>query len=572
MILFITRKHPPGVGGMEKLSYEMILAVSALTPTRVIAWRGPRKGWPLFAIAAFFRGLWACLSRPVAFIHVSDPVLAPLGWLLARLTRRRWGLTAHGLDVLYPSAVYQTLVLPFVRRADAVVAISAATRDACLSKGVRPERCTAIPVGLALPLPEAERGEASARLRATLGATLDGPMLLTVGRLVRRKGAAWFVEQVLPAIVEQHENVTYLVAGEGPERAAILDAARRSGTESRVLLLGRVSDDTLKDLYAVATLFIMPNIRVEGDMEGFGIVAIEAAARGLPVVAARIDGIPDAIQDGENGVLVTAGDAAAWLSAVDLLLSDLERRNRLAARAREFTREHYRWEHLAPVYLQTFGVVADGKADWDRAYLHVRRGAKRRMKRLQAFEIPRNARILDYGCGDGINARLLLQFGYTRIVSVDYSLRLLRAGQPPNPVAADAHRTPFADAAFDAVLVDGVLHHLEPERALREIRRLLAPDGALYLVEPAGSTLRTLLDRVTFSPLSLLWRELRHRRVSLAEEWDTYRAWLKIERRLPEMMTEAGLHAVSVKRTPLNLVIIALPAGTGMPGRTGPLV
>jgi glycosyltransferase involved in cell wall biosynthesis/ubiquinone/menaquinone biosynthesis C-methylase UbiE len=560
MILFITRKYPPAVGGMEKLSYEMTQAVGRIVPSHVIAWRGPRWGWPMFTAFAFFAGLWACLTAPVRFIHMSDPVIAPLGLLLSKLTGRRWGLTAHGLDILYPNRLYQATVIPCVRRADAVIAISQAAREACLSKGIAPERCVMIPVGLEIPPHEPDVYLARERLRIGRGLELaHHRVLLTVGRLVPRKGVAWFLSAVLPRLAVAYPDVLYLIAGDGPARPSIRQMIRQGKLQDRVALMSHVSDETLADLYACATLFVMPNVPVPGDMEGFGIVAIEAASRGVPVVASRLEGISDALADGENGVLLPPEDADAWVSAIAKLLSDDAARADLGARAREFTQARYRWDGLARRYVEVFGLaVPEERTEWDAAYLHVRRGARRRLKRLRAFDIPRDALILDYGCGDGINTRLLAQLGRRRVVSMDNSLRLLRAGSPPRPVAADAHRTPFADGAFDVVLVDGVLHHLDAERALREIARVLRPGGMLCIVEPAGSWLRSALDRMTFSPLGPLWSELRHRRTSLAGEWDTYQAWLQMEHGLPQMTERAGLEIRSLRRTPLNQILTAI--------------
>ncbi len=567
MILFITRKYPPSVGGMEKLSYEMTRAVGGIVPTRVIAWRGPRWGWPLFAVWAFLSGLWACTIAPIRFIHVSDPVLAPLGLILSRLTGRRWGLTAHGLDILYPRRIYQAVVLPCVRRADVVIAISQAAREACLAKGVAPARCRVIPVGVHAPEDPPDRYLAQERLRLALMLELrDRPVLLTVGRLVPRKGVAWFVREVLPLLAQANPSTIYLIVGDGPERPTVRRVVRERKMHERVVLLGRVPDDILADLYAAATLFVMPNIPVAGDMEGFGIVALEAASRGLPVVASRLDGIPDAVVDGKNGILVPPLDPKAWASAIHQLLSDGGARAELAARAREFTRSRYCWDNLAREYIRAFGLESDtGQAQWDEAYLHVRRGEGRRLRRLRAFAFPTEARILDYGCGDGINTRLLARLGYRRVVSMDYSLRLLRAGRPPCPVVGDGTRMPFADGAFDAVLVDGVLHHLDAQAAIAEIARVLRPGGVLGIVEPAESWLRRALDAFTFSPLGSLWPEIRHRRVSLAEEWATYQAWLQVERDLPRWVAQAGLEVRSVRRTPLNIILTASRSDAGSP-------
>ena len=558
MILFITRKYPPSVGGMEKLSYEMTQAVGRIVPTRVIAWRGPRWGWPLFAAWAFFAGLWACLTLPVRFIHVSDPVIAPLGLVLARLTGRRWGLNVHGLDILYSNPLYQATVIPCIRCADAVIAISCAAREACLFKGIAPDRCSVIPVGLNIPPEEADPLHASGRLRTARGfETAHHSVLLTVGRLIPRKGVDWFVREVVPALAKARPDVLYLIAGEGPARPDIRQSIRHSRLQDRVALLSRVSDQTLLDLYATTTLFVMPNVPVQGDLEGFGVVAIEAASRGIPVLASRLEGIQDAIVDGENGILLPPGDASAWVAAICGLLSDEEARMRLGARAREFTQAHYNWEQFARDYVRAFGVEIGDRAGWDEAYLRVRRGARRRLNRLRAFNIPRDALILDYGCGDGINTRLLAQLGCKRVVSMDNSLRLLLAGRPQYPVAADGYRTPFADGAFDIVLVDGVLHHLDADIALREIARILRLGGKLCIVEPAASGFRKALDWVTFSSLGLLWSELRYRRMSLAEEWDTYQKWLQVERDLPGMAERAGFDLASARRTTLNQMITA---------------
>lgn len=560
MILFITRKYPPSVGGMEKLSYEMTRAVGDIAPTRVIAWRGPRWGWPLFAGLAFVRGLWACTTLPIRFIHVSDPVLAPLGLALARLTGRRWGVTAHGLDILYPRRIYQAIVLPCVRRANVVVAISQAAREACLAKGVNPSRCQVIPVGVHAPEEPADRPLACERLRLALTMDLrDRPVLLTVGRLVPRKGVAWFVRHVVPTLAQAHPNLICLVVGDGPERNVVRRIVREGKMHEQVVLLGRVPDAILADLYAAATLFVMPNIPISGDMEGFGIVALEAASRGLPVVASRLEGIPDAVVDGENGILVPPLDAEAWAAAIHGLLTDGAARADLAARARAFTRSRYRWDLLAREYVRAFGVESEaGRAEWDAAYLRVRRGEGRRLRRLRAFGFSPEWRILDYGCGDGINTRLLAQLGCHRVVSMDYSLRLLRVGRPPRPVVADGTRMPFADGAFDVVLVDGVLHHLDARAALAEIARVLRPGGVLAVVEPAASWARGALDRLTFSPLGSLWGETRHRRTSLTEEWVPYQAWLRVERALPDWVQAAGLDIRSVRRTPLNIMLVAV--------------
>jgi phosphatidyl-myo-inositol dimannoside synthase len=169
--------------------------------------------------------------------------------------------------------------------------------------------------GKAMP-DEDDRRESRERARVLAQAREDSVLLLTLGRLVRRKGVAWFVQHVLPQL---DPACVLLVAGRGPEHDAIAAAATSSGTTNRVRLFGHVDEGDREALLTGCDVFLMPNIRVPGDMEGFGLVAIEAALRGTPVVAADLEGIRDAIVDGVTGILLPSGDPGVWIATVNRL-------------------------------------------------------------------------------------------------------------------------------------------------------------------------------------------------------------------------------------------------------------
>ncbi len=292
MILFLTRKHPPSVGGMQKLSYQLIQAVSQQTETRVVAWGGSQVFLPVFLPYALLRAILILATRrDVTLIHLGDPVLAPLGVVLKRLFRLPVVVTVHGLDVTFPHPLYQRLIIPCLYRLDRLICISAAAREACRQHGIPPERCTVIPLGIdetAFHSPPPE--EARCRLEARAGYPLgERVLLLTVGRLVKRKGVAWFVASVLSPLVAARPDILYLVVGDGPQRGAIEAAARAQGLEGHVTLLGQVDEATLRAAYTAAHVFVMPNLPVPGDMEGFGLVALEACAAGGCAVAAEAD-------------------------------------------------------------------------------------------------------------------------------------------------------------------------------------------------------------------------------------------------------------------------------------------
>lgn len=340
-VLFVTRKYPPRVGGMENLSYHVTTGFSG--PKTVIALRRSQLHlwwWLPYAIVRT-----ALAGKSYDVLHLGDPVLAIVGWLPKRLFRRRIVVTLHGLDLTYANPVYQAYLRLFLR-ADRFVAISQATASLARQKGLDP--VDVVPVGveeqfIALVHDPAADPEIFGRRDGRI-------VMLTVARLVPRKGVAWFVENVLPKL----RNVLYVVAGTGPDEKRILGVAEKNGTASQVWLLGQVPDERLKKLYASADIFVMPNIPVARDIEGFGIVAIEAAAAGLPVVASRVDGIIDAIQDGANGLLVEPQQPEKMIVALQSLTEDPSRRRSIGARAAEYTRLNFSWSAVVAQYVRSF--------------------------------------------------------------------------------------------------------------------------------------------------------------------------------------------------------------------------
>jgi phosphatidylinositol alpha-1,6-mannosyltransferase len=117
----------------------------------------------------------------------------------------------------------------------------------------------------------------------------------------------------------------YIIAGDGPELASIRERIRTHEWEQRVFALGRVTGDVRKILYNSADIFVMPNITVADDMEGFGIAIVEAGSCGLPVVASNLQGIRDAVLEGQTGYLADEGDADGFLNRI--LTMDLRRQD-----------------------------------------------------------------------------------------------------------------------------------------------------------------------------------------------------------------------------------------------------
>ena len=356
MILFITRKYPPAIGGMERVSYRLTTEISQRRDARIIAWGGSQKYLPLFAISAFARALALGLAGEVELIHLGDLALGGLGYLLGRILRVPIVVTVHGLDVIYPNWFYQRVVSWVLPTFDAVIAISRATQAECLERGVRPARCFVVTNGVDPPpvdLPD--RAEARNRLATTYGLSLsDRDVLLTTGRLVRRKGVAWFVEEVLPSIIHLSPGTVYLVVGTGPDEARIREAIVRTGLNDQVRLIGKVPNEDLWDAYRACELFVMPNIAVKGDMEGFGLVAIEAGLAERYVVASDLEGIRDAIVPPFNGDLVSPGDSTALAKTIANRLADPVGLDKLGRTARQFVTDRFGWNAIVDEYLRIF--------------------------------------------------------------------------------------------------------------------------------------------------------------------------------------------------------------------------
>lgn len=353
-VLFIARRFPPSIGGMQRFAYDLSEALPSQDIELIkVTWGGSsRLTLPFVLPVLFLRGLWVLLTdRSIQVIHMQDAVLSPLGWLLSLLSRRPWVVVAHGLDLTFKLAFYQKVNIFFARRASAMIAISEATAHEARIRGIESGKITVIPLGVEdVPQRKVDR----VKTRASIGLKPNQPVLLTVGRLAKRKGVAWFIQQVMPSLPD---DVHYVVLGDGVERDRVQAAVKTNNLEDRVHLLGAVSDEVKQDWLGSADIFVMPNIKVAGDMEGFGIVAHEAAMAGLPVVASNLEGIAQALQDGQNGILLSPEDAKAYQITITKLLSNTKDRQAFGAQARQYTISHFGWTVIAKKYRDVYEKV-----------------------------------------------------------------------------------------------------------------------------------------------------------------------------------------------------------------------
>jgi phosphatidylinositol alpha-1,6-mannosyltransferase len=181
-----------------------------------------------------------------------------------------------------------------------------------------------------------------------LGDRYKDQVILTVGNLVARKGHDTTI-CALPRLLQRVPDVTYLIVGDGPNLNQLETLATRLGVRNRVIFAGRMADEVLAEVYALCDVFVMSS-RVnldEKDVEGFGIVFLEASACAKPVIGGRSGGVPEAIVDGVTGLLIDPNDPRQLSDTIALLLTDREFANRLGEQGRVRAVNDFSWRRVA---------------------------------------------------------------------------------------------------------------------------------------------------------------------------------------------------------------------------------
>ena len=364
-LLFVSHSLPPrgrpldNVGGIQRVAVELMQALQNQPGVELVplvlesAWSERHWRVPLFLARALREIPRLVRQGDVDGVLFASMVTGSLAVPLRKVLEEHGvptAVIAYGHDVTMPLGIYQRWVPRVFASVNRVLPISRATAEACRARGLPDAKMNLVALGVDMsrfPQP-GDRAAARAELAATLDnveAPLPGDALLLccVGRQVERKGFHWFVDNVMPQLPE---DVHLWLAGDGPEGPRIRAAIDTHGLHSRVRMLGRLTDSEIAQLYAGADLFIMPNVRVPGDMEGFGLVMVEAGACGLPTIASRLEGILDVITDGCNGVLVESGDAQGFANAIERFRADPALLQSMSARTASFTRKNFSWEKL----------------------------------------------------------------------------------------------------------------------------------------------------------------------------------------------------------------------------------
>lgn len=370
-VLFVSFNLAPKMGGLEQVVQRTRDALCERADVLTLAQgargyhdadptvlRPPVEGLAAYMGFLYTRGLVGLRGRRFDVVVAGSALTALPTIHLAKRFGARSACIIYGLDTIYDSSIYQRIYRHAMPRMDRVIAISTSTRDEAAARGVETDRMTIIPPGC-----DAERFQTprdTEALRRSWGLT-GRKVILSAGRLVHRKGVDRFIRECLPEVVRQVPTVKLLVAGGNPEgalthtddvlakvEAAICDM----GLQDHVVVTGRLTSEEMVAAFQLAGVFVLPVIPVPGDMEGFGIVLLEAGAAGVPIVATAVGGITDAVVDGETGVLVPPLDYPRMASALVGFLQDEDESREFGERGRQRALSEFNWDAISSRYVE----------------------------------------------------------------------------------------------------------------------------------------------------------------------------------------------------------------------------
>lgn len=230
------------------------------------------------------------------------------------------------------------------KKADEITTVSRATAtEICHAFRIPLEEIEVVPNGI--DLKRFDRKKAHLREELKLG---NNPVVLYVGRLVDRKGIRYLL-QAIPGILRNVKDAKFLIVGQGPLEGLIRKYAAERGITSALTLLKNVPDKSMHEIYASCDVLVLPSL-----YEAFPMVILEALASEKAVIATRVGGVPEIIEDGQTGVLVKPADAQALEDSIVSLVQNQTLRRQLARNGRKLVESAYEWGKIAKSHLMLY--------------------------------------------------------------------------------------------------------------------------------------------------------------------------------------------------------------------------
>lgn len=383
MFLLVTFDFPPSIGGIQtrvksyvqnlvKMGHEVIL-VHMVEPED---WRSHFGNYGGDAIVESFQGatvfrlrytiaktieifiaVLRCLrGRKPDVVHVFSGINLAIGnlFLLYGIARRcKVGMSLFGKDYLAsrPNPVYFVPLIFSLSLAQMIGVNSRATLELVPSSLRRKGRVLYAGVNID------ELGKA-----VKIRRDVDEEQILYVGRLVKRKGPDLLV-RAFNMLLENHPKAKLFIVGDGPFAGRLRELVEELGMKDKVEFTGSLKGEPLYSRYAECDVFAMPSWQTSTDVEGFGMVFLEAGFFKKPCIGTKTGGIPEAVLDGETGLLVPQGDVMKLRDAMNRLLNDKELARRLGERAHHRVVSEFTWEKATLRFLTMYSTKYDSNRE-----------------------------------------------------------------------------------------------------------------------------------------------------------------------------------------------------------------
>jgi phosphatidylinositol alpha-1,6-mannosyltransferase len=365
-ILLITLDFPPARGGIavylknicRNLTGKHITVLAPKTRIRNIDFNDKNESYPIYRrrllLPSFFWPRWIIafwhtmrvLKQTESEIMLTANIL-PLGYILFMLSKFKkipYWINLHGLDIrlALTNKWKKYWLMKILQNSQKIIVNSFFTKQQVSELEITDKE----KIIILYPCPdnpELVNKETLEEYRYKYA--LDGKLIiLTVGRLVKRKGIN-LVIQNMPKIIGRLPNAVYVIAGDGQERENIKKLIVNLKLQNSIRLLGEITDSEKAVLYQLANLFILTPLPDENDVEGFGIVYLEAASYGLPSIGSYTGGIGEAVIQGQTGILINPQNQIAMKEAIIKLLIDKNFAQNLGQKARQRVKEEFIWQN-----------------------------------------------------------------------------------------------------------------------------------------------------------------------------------------------------------------------------------
>lgn len=361
-LLFISHTYPPILGGVESQNYNLAQGLSQLTPTKIIANGRGKIFLPIFLPITFLRTIFLMARYDVCLL--GNGVLAPIGAAIKFFyPKKKFFCVVHGLDITFAnkkgflSWIYRHVNIPSLKQMNQLIMVGRPTVEEAIKAGIEESLCTVIPNGVNSA--DFQEKHSREELSKLFGSNVsDKKVILRLGRFVPHKGTHWFIENIMPKLPK---NVVMIATGYrvGKKTAGDADnfldcenAIINNNLQERVKLLPSLPQPDLKILLNTVDLVVAPNVPVPGTMEGFGINVIEAGACGRVVIAANLEGLAEAIQDGKNGILLQPQNVDQWVSQINEILSKGDGfLQEFGQKSAQYVQDNYAWDSICQKYL-----------------------------------------------------------------------------------------------------------------------------------------------------------------------------------------------------------------------------